>query len=213
MFIDYGIEWEEAWDKHVSEWRAPNAVKGWLTAQEANENKISTLEKVATNDLRSVADHPHLFTGCFYRESFADNHEVYQSEESQWPTWNDTKILDWFSDPAGWKEENHKYSTHNDQSYWPCSIIRKDDDDKGTFTVRIHQSLWYDQQIWDENDLPRLITKFPSESIQFFVKPYEGDQHLENAFRHPVGFPSDIFPNIWKNREDVVLYKFWKQKK
>ena len=40
VFIDYGIEWEEAWDKHVSEWRAPNAVNGWLTAQEANENKI-----------------------------------------------------------------------------------------------------------------------------------------------------------------------------
>ena len=47
----------------------------------------------------------------------------------------------------------------------------------------------------------QIVTHVPREAIRFSDKLYTTDQHLEYAFRHPIGMPDDIFPLQWKNLE------------
>jgi hypothetical protein len=36
------------------------------------------------------------------------------------------------------------------------------------------------------------------EAMRFVDVPYSQDLHLKEAFRHPIGFPDDVFPDAWK---------------
>jgi len=43
----------------------------------------------------------------------------------------------------------------------------------------------------------------PRSEIFFEHKKYASDQFLENAFRHVIDIPDDIFPVMWKDLENV----------
>lgn len=194
--MDYGIEWEKAWNDHVSGWKAPPKVKGWMTAKQANEDQ--ELTSLMTGNISKQMDHPHLFAGCLYRPGAQDRDEVYRDRDVEWSELSYDQILNRYADD-GSRYEGRNYKNHNDQSHWPCTVIRKDGE--STFTVRIHQSDWDDPQQWDMTETPRLLKNYPRASIHFFVKPYESDQHLSTGFRHPIGIPSQIFPEQWKNKK------------
>lgn len=38
----------------------------------------------------------------------------------------------------------------------------------------------------------------PRSAIRWSEKPYLDDEHLENAFRYPIGFPADLVPQAWE---------------
>ena len=200
VFMDYGVEWEEAWEKHVANWKPPAKESGeFVSAKEANEQGNS-LNLLVTGDLRKEPDHPYLFTGCQFWPTKHDTSKVYTSPSPAWWAMEDEKILSQFSSDGSWLKGN--YTTHEDRSHWPCSVIREDED--GSYIVRIHQANWSDQQPWDKNDIPRFLTKYPREGIHYFVKPYEGDQYLPGVFRHPIGLRDEIFPAQWKNRKQAT---------
>jgi hypothetical protein len=67
-------------------------------------------------------------------------------------------------------------------------------------TVRIFQHFHFPTTPWEENDIPRVLTNYPTSSIKFFRKPYHSDIHLDKAFRHFIAIPDNIFPPIWFNR-------------
>jgi hypothetical protein len=46
--------------------------------------------------------------------------------------------------------------------------------------------------------------KVPRNAIGFFDKPGRTDMHLPNAFRHVIGIPNDIFPENWKNANQIA---------
>lgn len=44
-----------------------------------------------------------------------------------------------------------------------------------------------------------VISAVPREAIVFVDSPDVGDQFYRDSFRHPIGFPDDLFPAAWKN--------------
>jgi hypothetical protein len=47
------------------------------------------------------------------------------------------------------------------------------------------------------------IENVPHAAITFVDKPYTSDINVPGAFRHPIGFPNEIFPQAWRDaRED-----------
>jgi hypothetical protein len=45
-----------------------------------------------------------------------------------------------------------------------------------------------------------VVKNIPQKYIRFADKPYTNPSiHSENAFRHPIGIPDDIFPSVWRN--------------
>lgn len=200
-----------AWNKHVSTWQPPffpsNAVFRWITAEEANSAGGPIIEDLVAGDLRKTTDdHPYLFTGCQYWPTGADIHEVYLKLRD-WEHLTDERILAYYSDSGRYYFQHQRkrlldYSTHRDGTYWPCSVIRQDDDDGLRYTVRIHIAPWVRKPLppWHDNRLPRLLTNYSREQIHYFVKPFKSDQHLPNVFRHPLGIPDEMLPPQWRNK-------------
>ena len=199
VYMDYGPDWEEAWAQHVANWKAPPPIDQYITAKEANEKEGPILDILVAGDLRKKAEHPYLFTGCQYYETDQDKHKVYKNKDPDWDKLTDDELLERFADDGSEYRYGRKgYTKHSDASHWPCSVLREEEN--GSYTVRVHQNPWEDSLPWDENDLPRILTNYPRESIHYFVQPLASDQHLPNAFRFPIGIRDDMFPDHWKNR-------------
>jgi len=203
IFIDYGTEWERAWKDHVDSWKPAQSeahVKdSWISAKEANDNREETLKKFTTNNLREVSsNHTYLFTGCHYWVDKQDEHEFYNQKNKNWTNFSDEDIIKTYADDGERYSKNHdkRYQFHRDHSFWPCQVLNRETED--TYTVRILQSPFEKDQPWKKNDVPRLLVNFSLQGIRFFVKPYKSDQHIKDAFRHPIGIPDEMFPEQWK---------------
>ncbi|KAL7556605.1 hypothetical protein ACA910_022383 [Epithemia clementina (nom. ined.)] len=140
-----------------------------------------------------------------------------------WESWDNATILNLLATEYRHHTthpvpEQVQYSTHDDESHWPCSVIYQEEEEeteterstmKNTttsyYTVRIHQHPRHDETtIWTERHLPHFVTHVPRGAIHYFVKPYQSDQQRPDAFRHFLGLAEiderTAFPKQWKNR-------------
>jgi hypothetical protein len=96
VFVDYGIEWELAWERHVASWKPPkekDRIEPWVSAKEANENGDPIYEWMIARDLRHEMDHPYLFTGCQYWTTDEDYHADYRKRNDNWVNLSDEEII------------------------------------------------------------------------------------------------------------------------
>ena len=49
-----------------------------------------------------------------------------------------------------------------------------------------------------------IVSKVPRPAIRFTDKMYTTDQHLQQAFRHWIGMPDEIFPQAWRDEKEHV---------
>eukprot|EP00542_Grammatophora_oceanica_P001423 CAMPEP_0194070020 /NCGR_PEP_ID=MMETSP0009_2-20130614/87956_1 /TAXON_ID=210454 /ORGANISM="Grammatophora oceanica, Strain CCMP 410" /LENGTH=289 /DNA_ID=CAMNT_0038723257 /DNA_START=60 /DNA_END=926 /DNA_ORIENTATION=- len=192
--IDYGVEWERAWEAHVAQWRSPDRQgTGFESATRANHGLESTLPRLLSNDLRKEFEHPNLVCGCFYEATHVDYHPRWDMDFGNWMEMTDDELLQTYSDDGS--RFVNEYTTHRGGDYWECSLIRQDGNER--FTVRIWPSHENEIPLWARNELPRYLTNYPQESIQVFHKQYHSDQHLSGAFRHHIGIPEEMMPKNW----------------
>jgi hypothetical protein len=183
IFLDYGVEWQQAWINHVQNWKpVPDADK--YTPSYVMEDVVKTLRLES-----ELVEHPYpdnVFTSCFYRYSdhkeAAEKHTGGGADEAVTTfRWNMTRGL---------------FELRNLR---PCKILQREQDPKqGTlFTVRImnRYGLTADERI--PKGAMHIVTHVPRRAVRFSDKLYTTDQHLENAFRHEIGIPDDIFPPQW----------------
>lgn len=203
VFFDYGVEWEEAWTRHVKNWSPPPKVDGFLTAKKANENDKRILDEFMSGDLRKTVEHEHLFTACQYWWDDVDEHEFYSDTTiKDWKSLSDAEILERYADDGEEYSDGVAYSRHKYWRHWPCTVIRREENeghDEDLYTVRIHQSPFHDQTDWDKHNLPRILFGYHREGIHYFVQPLKSDQHLPGVFRHPIGIRDDMIPDNWKD--------------
>jgi len=206
IFIDYGEDWEKAWKFHVDNWQPadykPSFKDSWISAKEANDNKETTLRNFTAKDLRDSFEHPYLFTGCHYDVSEQDEKDAYMKKNEDWKNLSDEMIIQTYADDGESISKGYdaRYQFHRDHSYWPCQVLRKESDN--AYTVRILQTSYEDEQYWEENNVPRILTNYHHEGIRFIVKPYMSDHHVEGVFRHAIGIPDDMFPEQWKTESE-----------
>eukprot|EP00547_Thalassionema_nitzschioides_P012338 CAMPEP_0194259980 /NCGR_PEP_ID=MMETSP0158-20130606/44910_1 /TAXON_ID=33649 /ORGANISM="Thalassionema nitzschioides, Strain L26-B" /LENGTH=653 /DNA_ID=CAMNT_0039000001 /DNA_START=1 /DNA_END=1959 /DNA_ORIENTATION=- len=164
VFLDYGVEWEEAWKQHVAHWSKKRLRS--LSAKEAN-NAEQVPSALITNNLKETANDSYLFTGCQFWLTDEDDDEHWKKPNEKWKSLSDEDILKAYSSD-GSQYGPGSYARHSDFNYWPCSIIREDGDN--TYLVRIEQSPFFEDENWHVNELPRLLSNYPRESIHFFVR-------------------------------------------
>ena len=202
--IDYGLEWETAWNNHVKQWKAPPLPKVFLSAKEANlQTKVSD-ELISYKLRETVSHHPYIFAGCVYKPGKVDeSDEKYSTPNANWKNLTSQEIMERYADPGGkYRHGTRGYSKHAMMLHWPCSILHPDKDD-GKYIVRIHQTPLGRKKIgktlWFQNDLPRILYEYPRESIHFSVEPEAADHRLPGVFRQHIGLPDGIFPDHWNN--------------
>jgi hypothetical protein len=76
----------------------------------------------------------------------------------KWAKLSDGEILKNYADDGSSYEDG--YTHHSDGTFWSCSMLCKGEND-GSYVACIHQHKWRDQQKWDKNNLPKLMTNYP----------------------------------------------------
>jgi len=85
-----------------------------------------------------------------------------------------------------------------------CHIIDKTIGPKGDYVYQVEIEFSYGPDIKPYDPEKTMNRRFidsnvPRRAIKFIEKPYVDDEHLPNAFRHPIQFPEHLVPEVWKN--------------
>jgi len=192
VFIDYGSAWEEAWKNHIKSWQPPEEGDKYFNyypvKKLTRDRDIRTVLELATKPYAE-----NVQVTCLYSRPL--DKEPKSTLPSNWKELSDAEIIQLHSKPGEYHDKSDDKCTTKSMTYWtyePCKIYFNNNN--FLFTVGIFP---------DENSPPLVFTEYPGSSIKFSSKIYSSDQHLPNAFRHPIGFPDDLFPTQWKNLREV----------
>lgn len=176
VLLDYGKEWQEAWDKHVKEWKAKVAsgeiTKEWplraLDLNEEHRTKPFKTESEAEKD-----PYPqNVTTACFLAVKKGDSAEGTMEDPKSWdkPIGSVTEVI------------------------YLCALNDRVEVEEGT------TSMPYNYTVTMGKEKKVTLKNVPHEAIIFLDKPETSDQFTRNSFRHPIGIPDEIFPiGPWRN--------------
>eukprot|EP00934_Nitzschia_sp_Nitz4_P005813 Nitzschia sp. Nitz4//scaffold78_size91513//6535//8461//NITZ4_004913-RA/size91513-snap-gene-0.119-mRNA-1//1//CDS//3329558082//5803//frame0 len=172
IFLDYGDEWETAWQKHVATWKPDRDASTYVSASEMDARP----ERLRTEFEQLRHPYPWNLVLKFHK-AFTDEegwkNELNKTDRGSLKTY----LMDNFR-PGYVDTEILRYKEVNGRIIYTCVI--EDFDKKGK---------WH------------LIREAPREAFAFEDRPYTSDLFLPNAFRHDIRVPDDIFPERWKNLE------------
>ena len=177
ILLDYGKDWEDAWDRHVCRW-LPEGVINVVSSQMANQDPSNQIIRTAAE--QQVHPYPdNLFTSCFYHFNVEDH--------------RDAEINVWRSPPG--------LMTHS-RNVRPCVVMDRHTAHDGEllYTVRMFNRPGLTPSARLPKGKPHIVTGVPRSSIEFSDKLYTTDQHLESAFRKEIGL--SIFPQQWMDLDD-----------
>lgn len=186
ILLDYGRDWVGAWVNHIETWQPVPEAKTYAPSY-VHDDVVKMLR--TEKELRYQPYPANVFTSCYYR--YTDNKD--EAEKLQ-------KIGDSVT-AFKWTATRGIFNPPNLR---PCRIIQRQGDDvtgsnRMTFTVQIRNryGLAAEQRI--PKGTTHIVTHVPRQAIRFSDKIYTTDQHLENAFRHEIGIPDGVFPELWKD--------------
>jgi len=156
IFMDYGDEWDKAWNDHVNNWKPPPDAESYVHSSMWTEKKLRTKRELDKNPYPS-----NLHTMCI---------ESYRGSDGKFE-WIDV--------------------LRPDSKRVRCHVLERYGIAEGaTYTVLLELDAGQNATI---QNVPA------GKGIQLLDKANSTDWHLENAFRHTIMFPDDIFPESWKN--------------
>ena len=174
VFIDYGENWEAAYEEHVADWEPPVDDGTYIPVRTMIDNKdFRTIKELEENPYPE-----NVMTVCYFTDGERHEDEDYLEDGEI--------ILSEFNGSSYVAEGG--MDVHYDA--YECNLEDKEIDESGStvLTVRI---LYSETKNY-------ILTEFPEESITFKTRMYKGDQFLPGAFRHFIEIDDDIFPEQWK---------------
>ena len=190
VFLDYGVEWQAAWDEYVEGWSAPAGSEHFIDAEAINVMEDDEILRTKTE--QEIDPYPeNVRTVCR-----CDANGYGWDGEDQKPG---AKQITWSA-------------TFSNARLHPCSIISRRKAGAGSdgflYTVHIHpvqdSTLGYwGQAGYRQGGLPKgqslIVRLVPRDAIEFQSRRYQSDFHLANAFRHEIVVPDELFPKSWRN--------------
>jgi hypothetical protein len=175
IFLDYGDDWEDAWNKHVQNWKPLEQAKNYVSAAQLNaEPTIRSIFEELENPL------------------YPENVELKC----------DTAFKDYPAECKKAKKSGtlEEYLWHTDAHWWPCEVLQKRTDKKTgetLYTVHMFERVIWGNQTATVNSIR--VKDIPRQAFHFVDSPYTSDIFLANAFRHHIGIPDELFPQAWRN--------------
>jgi hypothetical protein len=171
VFLDYGEEWERAWNEHVANWKPVENAEVYVHSTEWNETLFRTVKEQEANPYP-----PNLVTMC---------HESY--------TYDPDEDLNYWVDVL--RDGPYRvYCTilerHEEE------VEGGDDEEEAGGTEN-----YYTVSLKLRAGGTAVVYRVPEEKIYLYDRAFSNDWHLANAFRHEMSLPDDIVPDIWRNKK------------
>jgi hypothetical protein len=184
LLLDYGPAWQAAWEEHVANWRP--AVAAYVYPEDMDDTEIlRTVKEQETDPYPS-----NLITMCMTPD---------KSRKT--------------SKHVEWSEINYSWS----HAMAFCHILDRNMGANGLeeYTVSLvfpaKNTVMDPAELVFDPTIPRedlyIDTKVPRRAIRWIEKPYMDDEHLKNAFRHPIGLPDDLVPDAWRTKSSWISPK------
>ncbi|KAG7362963.1 SET methyltransferase domain containing protein [Nitzschia inconspicua] len=171
IFLDYGDDWQVAWDKHVAAFEKIKPETWPITALDLNQEHKTKL--IRTKDEQPYPD--NVSTKCFLMVKKPKEGEPEVDEQGR-------RIRVWSEADSG------KPNIVSDYLF-DCEVISSSETPEGRF---------YDI-VWSNGESTTLVQKVPHKAVVFVDNPGTSDQHFL-GFRHYIGIPDEIFPQgPWRN--------------
>jgi len=169
IFINYGPEWEAAWQNHLENWNPPNEEYATPLYHLNHVSKIRTVEEQKVNPYPK-----QVMTVCFVHSKAVDQ---------DFPvSWNRFRIG---SVQHGVDENSISIDDSSE-----CIVMKRDTTDSGK---DLYEAVVRADD-YDESGNEVLVKDIPRHAIELVYRNYQSDQHLKTAFRHPIMLPDKIFP-------------------
>lgn len=179
VFIDYGNEWEDAWQAHIRNWEDDVKLPKKALDINADMEYFKTTTELSRNKDDSIPK--NVMTSCMILiEGPVEDARLQELYES-----NIYKFVvkkDWVEILRG----NHMKECDILERYQALS-------DDGVTTEYLYTVLSKYDGIQD------VIIDVPQRAIRFVDKPYTSDHHMKRSFRHSIHIPDDIFPQQWRD--------------
>ena len=202
IFLDYGKDWEDAWDKYIEQWKSPC---GGLFSGACFASSMAIREM--NIDKFNKAYHEwseNHYTACQITQSEVQKHGsefVFLVKEKLDPAADDS-IKESYKgityDDEGFKITPHQ---HLHLQYFPCKIMasryyREEFDVLALVNPRFVpvKSL----KVKHSKVLIKL-NNLPPKDVIFVPRPLKGDMNDPKAFRHEIELPDEVFPDLWKD--------------
>lgn len=192
VFIDYGEEWENSWNKHVQNYGNPCRSDPLRKTSKV----IAFMNNEKFNKIHHAWSDDH-FTVCKTRQVIdtdtflivAKEDEAIQHSETiggfTLPVYEEFWSITW--DHVGFN------LTDTDGPRIPC-LIGTSNQQKATFDVVYFLPA---SMTLNAGKLFR-VTNVPESDIDFLPMPYRSDTFHKKSFRHAIKIPDDIFPAHWR---------------
>jgi len=166
LFLDYGDEWEEAWQMHVANWKPTNKDRAYTSATQWNKEHAD--ETIRTQEEQQYDPYPpNLLLHCSSL-LFSSTYTPQKSKPQRQNIW----------------KSNDKGNE--------CQILGRVPGEDGAMPTYIVQVIDPEGKVnHTQHDIPRNF-------IRMVDAPYSTDWHRQDAFRHWIGIPDDMFPDAWK---------------
>ena len=204
VFLDYGKEWETAWDDYVRDWTPPPTLGSETYASAAT---IRENEPLWTIQEQSIDPYPdNIIFYCHY-----DYHPGLEGGEYRWEdSWaSELRLI-----PCQIITREYRTTFVDTVGYYYSTImLTMDQVDVSTVMISNIDDTDYDDD--DEVDTPPLplsnndaipprgtvhvLTDVPRWAIKVRDKLYSKDEYKVRSFRHEMMIPNDMFPETWKN--------------
>jgi len=178
VVLDYGQQWKDAWQQHVTQWSPPNNANTYSPSYVMDE--VAALIRTEKEQL----NHPYsssVMTACFYRYSTHERNEGIARSKPELS--EETTVVKWKADRRAFNYRNLR----------PCSIMQRFEVD-GQITYTAMMKNWNGMR--KEELIPKgemhVVNTIPRNAIKFVDKLYSTDMHLSNGFRHEIQIPENM---------------------
>lgn len=178
VFMDYGPDWEEAWNRHVEQWEPlPNAHE-YVSAEDIREPYLRTIHEVFENPYP-----PNIGTLCL------PSYTGINAASTEGGNVNQRPVYRWL--PPRMKDPKYIPQRHY------CIIVERHgpsrNDGNYTYTVDIKIGEVEGASSWIR------VMNVTSEGVALYNLAFTNDWHMPNVFRHLIGIPDDVMPETWLN--------------
>lgn len=170
VFIDYGDAWQQAWDNHVATWQPPPGAESYRPSFELNKD-IDLVVRTEEENLRYSGSEVELRCLSFFTS--LEGYD-YDPEENPW-TYNCRAMM---------KRENKR-----GEPRYVVEILERYDieGERGSDSGYCYE------------ELEGVLFDAPRDAFEFEDAPYSRDTAQPWGFRHAIGIPEEIMPEIWKD--------------